>query len=718
MKLSAFVVFLCALVTALPAAAQNATVTYTITNHGVELGEKAWFGVYRPGEHDSYLLYAYSGKSLEIADGTYDVGVTYQDGNLKVERWFEKQVLRGDVRQTVELDVNVAQLTVRITNGGADPGEKAWWGLYKPGEHDHYLAYEYSGKTLPVLEGTYDIGVEFKDGDAKVQRWLTNQRIAGRDEVRVELSQPLAHMVLTVTNGGKDTGEKSWWAIYKPGEHDSYLAYAYSGKEMTVPEGTYDLALEFKDGEASARKWFLNEKLAGETTKSVELGLPVAALKVAITNNGQDLGQKAWWGLYEPGERSNYYAFAYSGEALTVAQGVYDLGLHYADGAAAVERWVPGFEVKGDSEKAIDLAAGIAELTVHVTRLGKALPDAWCGAYKSKDASAYDAYAYSDKPLRVLEGTYDIGCFSEQEGVTASAWVEKKVLKGSVSLAVPLDLVPVSLTVSSLGAGKGTGAAETAGAQLPVNIALILDASGSMAAKVEEQKTRLDVAKEVLTEIVEGLPAAGVNAEFVTYGTAPKEQVDCTDAKVILPLGAVTADRLKLALAQLRPSGYTPIAYALQRTAADLPPGGKNAIILVTDGIESCGGDPCALSAKLGRDGILARSYVVGFGLGLDKAKPLSCIGKYFPAASRDDLKKALTAAVSESMKPAPGVVTVFPPGDHDHIVARGSTDEKLMLTAGRYDVFIRAGGKEFRWPGYKIARDTVVPVGEKPVTK
>ena len=47
-----------------------------------------------------------------------------------------------------------------------------------------------------------------------------------------------------------------------------------------------------------------------------------------------------------------------------------------------------------------------------------------------------------------------------------------------------------------------------------------------------------------------------------------------------------------------------------------IPPTAESAdIILVTDGLETCDADPCALAAQLAQEGIAIRAHVVGFGL-------------------------------------------------------------------------------------------------------
>jgi len=201
--------------------AENAKVTVVITNQGLDVEKKAWFGVYQPDHHDSYIDYAYSGNSLEVPAGTYDIGIIFEDDAVKHEKWLTGQALEGEVRQTVELGIKTAQVKFTVTNNGADVGAKAWWGVYPPGERDTYIAYKYSGQPMTIVAGTYDIGIEFNDDSAKVKKWLPGEKLENKVEKTVELGQPLAEVTYTVTNNGAVVGRKAWWGVYRPGKHDS-----------------------------------------------------------------------------------------------------------------------------------------------------------------------------------------------------------------------------------------------------------------------------------------------------------------------------------------------------------------------------------------------------------------------------------------------------------------------------------------------------------------
>lgn len=89
--------------------------------------------------------------------------------------------------------------------------------------------------------------------------------------------------------------------------------------------------------------------------------------------------------------------------------------------------------------------------------------------------------------------------------------------------------------------------------------------------------------------------------------------------------GAALGQRLRA----LMPRGKTPLADALRRAAAEIPATAEEAdIVLVTDGLETCGGDPCAVAAELAAEGVPIRAHVVGFGLTEGEVRQIACVAE------------------------------------------------------------------------------------------
>ncbi|MGD9780683.1 MAG: VWA domain-containing protein [Kiritimatiellia bacterium] len=178
----------------------------------------------------------------------------------------------------------------------------------------------------------------------------------------------------------------------------------------------------------------------------------------------------------------------------------------------------------------------------------------------------------------------------------------------------------------------------------------VLDASGSMAGTAGAQ-TKMEAAKAVLAQVVPAV-APEVKIGLAAYGHRRPD--DCSDIEILVPPGNEDRAAVMARIAAMQPKGMTPIAAAATQVAELLK--GKDAettIVLVSDGQETCGGDPCAVVKALKAAGVKFVLHVVGFDVTeADKAQ-LSCIaeaggGKYFGAADAAALLAALQAVNAE----------------------------------------------------------------------
>ena len=184
-------------------------------------------------------------------------------------------------------------------------------------------------------------------------------------------------------------------------------------------------------------------------------------------------------------------------------------------------------------------------------------------------------------------------------------------------------------------------------------IEFIIDASGSMKEKVEGKQSRMDVAKEVLKELVEGLDDDPMlEIALRVYGFQLPGKSSCEDSGLMQPFGPVGKVRSSILqiVESLSPKGMTPIGYSLKEAAKDFPKGkdSRNVIVLVTDGEESCWANPCAISQELQKDGIILKPYVVGFALSAAAEEKVKCIGNYFSAKDKASLSNALKSIMVE----------------------------------------------------------------------
>jgi Mg-chelatase subunit ChlD len=188
-------------------------------------------------------------------------------------------------------------------------------------------------------------------------------------------------------------------------------------------------------------------------------------------------------------------------------------------------------------------------------------------------------------------------------------------------------------------------AAQPASAQS--NVLFIVDASGSMKKKLESGESRMETAKKAMGEALAAMPPEA-RLGLLLYGH--RKAKDCTDIELASPLGADDAQAISGRIQGLKAKGETPIAESLRQAARSFAAlkGQDNRIVLVTDGIEECGGDPCAAAQELRDAGFDLKVDIVGFTLTEKQRALVQCVpeitgGQYYDAQNLSGLTAVLT---------------------------------------------------------------------------
>ncbi|MER9527271.1 VWA domain-containing protein [Mesorhizobium sp. M0292] len=186
-------------------------------------------------------------------------------------------------------------------------------------------------------------------------------------------------------------------------------------------------------------------------------------------------------------------------------------------------------------------------------------------------------------------------------------------------------------------------------------VTIILDASGSMWAQIDG-KPKLEIARESLRTVLQSVPGDD-EIGFMAYGH--REKGSCDDIELIVPPQAGSASAISAAADSLKFLGKTPLTAAVKQAAEALKyTEDKATVVLITDGLETCEGDPCALGKELEASGVDFTVDVVGFGLTADEGKQIACLadntgGKYIQASDEKALQEALVETVA-APAPAP----------------------------------------------------------------
>ncbi len=191
--------------------------------------------------------------------------------------------------------------------------------------------------------------------------------------------------------------------------------------------------------------------------------------------------------------------------------------------------------------------------------------------------------------------------------------------------------------------------------QMPekTRILFVLDASGSMRQDWAGEK-RMDAAKKVLTEIIDQYKyLSKLEMALRVYGHQYDSKFkNCQDTKLEVGFEANNHEKLKAKLRSIDPKGYTPIALSLEKATSDFPntENIRNVIILITDGLESCGGDPCALSLALQKKKIFLRPFVVGMGIEPQYLKNFDCMGRFYNTKNSAEFKSVVNDIMQQTL--------------------------------------------------------------------
>jgi hypothetical protein len=181
-------------------------------------------------------------------------------------------------------------------------------------------------------------------------------------------------------------------------------------------------------------------------------------------------------------------------------------------------------------------------------------------------------------------------------------------------------------------------------------VQIVLDVSGSMRAPAGEI-SRMEAARRAVRATIDAIDPNS-NVALRLYGhrlpSEPKE-ASCRDTELVIPFGPLNRERFISAVMSAQPRGQTPLAYALEQAAADFGEIGDEpvAVILISDGEESCGGDPARIACAFRQRGLELTIHTVGFDVGAVARQQLQAIasctgGEYRDAKNANELAVSL----------------------------------------------------------------------------
>jgi len=184
-------------------------------------------------------------------------------------------------------------------------------------------------------------------------------------------------------------------------------------------------------------------------------------------------------------------------------------------------------------------------------------------------------------------------------------------------------------------------------------ILFVFDASQSMNGTWEKEK-KINVAKNVLINMIDSLEKLdNIEMALRVYGhQKPVPPQDCSDSKLEVPFGKGNAPKIRQKLRFIEPMGTTPIANSLALAGKDfgIATECRNIIVLITDGIEACDGDPCAVSRELQAKGISLKPFIIGIGIDEALKESFDCIGRYYNTRKEEQFKEVMNVVISQAL--------------------------------------------------------------------
>lgn len=195
-----------------------------------------------------------------------------------------------------------------------------------------------------------------------------------------------------------------------------------------------------------------------------------------------------------------------------------------------------------------------------------------------------------------------------------------------------------------------------------VNIAILLDASGSMKANVPGGN-KMKLAKASLKSFSESLPKnTDVSLSVFGHkgtGADKDKKLSCSSVETVYPLKSYSKETFSKALNQFNASGWTPLAAAIQKAEKQLLQASdehtKNFIYIVSDGIETCGGNPVNAAKEAKKAKMDVQINIIGFDVDNEADRQLKEVakaggGEYTSVKNKQQLDDEITKSWKESM--------------------------------------------------------------------
>lgn len=246
-------------------------------------------------------------------------------------------------------------------------------------------------------------------------------------------------------------------------------------------------------------------------------------------------------------------------------------------------------------------------------------------------------------------------------------------------------------------------------------VEVIIDSSGSMGQILSKNKTKMYYLKELMKDFFRARWKEKNLMGMRVYGG--KKHGKCDDIRLAVPFGKTNIDLMETQVAQLSPMGMTPLHKSLTMAFEDIKTyQGPKRIVVVTDGQDTCGGDPCKTAEEYKKQKMDLKFYVIALGFKgeSESLKKISCIGDTSVVNDGDSFGKALNQ-IGKSLNQKDNLQVISPnPAAVVHLFKFEGAERKLdrsfyaessqAVPPGDYEVVVDLK------PAYRFGKFTIPP--------
>ena len=270
-----------------------------VTNAGQDLsGESVTVTVYRAGDQQREIVdTAQGGAAFGLAQGNYDVKVTFSGSDDKPVRWLRDLEIKENksVEERVDFSSGTVVTRAAIRNGEEVGPFEVYVYYYRADDHQQPVVYTTAGRPVTLQSGHYDVRASFFRSNDQPDIWLRDLQLKPGKTARRTLYFPSGKLLVRAYDrtGTELVGDNVFVYVYGSKDRKRPITSARSGELIVLTEGSYDIRAEDTRG-TSKKIWLSDVRLsAGRVTeKSISLDDPNVSRRFQESDPNVDPGRR------------------------------------------------------------------------------------------------------------------------------------------------------------------------------------------------------------------------------------------------------------------------------------------------------------------------------------------------------------------------------------------------------------------------------------------